>query len=260
VFTPRISSWWIHLVTPVDASIARPLAEGLRNRVVVEEHSAAALMPQTLIGVREAIALALDAEERADIESSWTSAGPIPGDPDWAGGRVFMDRREMRVDAPPDAVFRAACRVGGRHGYYGARWLGWLWSVRGSLDELAGGPGLQRGRRDPNTLRYGDAVDFWRVTAVEPGRRLRLHAEMKAPGHALLEFSIDQPDGPAGDGAAASRPSSRLTQTATFLPRGLLGYAYWYSMLPFHFWIFTGMLQGIKEAAERDEATGVQNT
>jgi hypothetical protein len=128
--------------------------------------------------------------------------------------------------------------------------VGWLWSLRGSLDELAGGPGLQRGRRDPNTLRYGDAVDFWRVTAVEPGRHLRLHAEMKVPGHALLEFSIDALEDGAGPASATGRPSCRLTQTATFLPRGLMGYAYWYSMLPFHFWIFTGMLRGIKEAAE----------
>ena len=133
---------------------------------------------------------------------------------------------------------------------YGARWLRWLWAVRGTLDELAGGPGLQRGRRDPHSLRYGDAVDFWRVTAVEADRHLRLHAEMKVPGHALLEFSIEALTGPAN--GAAHAPACRLTQTATFLPRGLLGLAYWYSMVPFHFWIFTGMLKGIKEAAERD--------
>ena len=256
----RLSTWWISTITPVSREMVRPLADGLTSRVVCHERDATALMPQRLYSVREAIRSALHRDERGEVESAWSDAGTIPGDPDWAGGRVFMDRRQTRVDAPADAVFRAACRVGGRHGYYGARWLGWLWSVRGSLDELAGGPGLQRGRRDPNNLRYGDAVDFWRVTAVEPGRRLRLHAEMKAPGHALLEFSIDRADGPAGDGAARSRPSCRLTQTATFLPRGLLGYAYWYSMLPFHFWIFPGMLRGIREAAERDEAAGVQNT
>jgi len=248
----RFSTWWISMITPVSREMVRPLADGLTSRVVCHEHEAAGLMPQRLIPVREAIRSSLHRDQRSEVESAWSDAGTIPGDPDWAGGRVFMDRREMQVNAPPDAVFRAACRVGGRHGYYGARWLRWLWSLRGSLDELAGGPGLQRGRRDPNTLRFGDAVDFWRVTAVEPGRHLRLHAEMKVPGHALLEFSIARSDGSSARGAAAASRSSRLTQTATFLPRGLLGLAYWYSMLPFHFWIFTGMLRGIKAAAELD--------
>jgi hypothetical protein len=242
------------MITPVSRDMVRPLADGLTSRVVCHEHEAAALMPQRLLSSREAIRLALRQDQRSEVESAWSDAGTIPGDPDWAGGRVFMDRRETPVGAPADAVFRAACRVGGRHGYYGAHWLRWLWALRGSLDELAGGPGLQRGRRDPNTLRYGDAVDFWRVTAVEPGRHLRLHAEMKVPGHALLEFSIDRIEDPAGEGAADASPSCRLTQTATFLPRGLMGYAYWYSMLPFHYWIFTGMLRGIKDAAELDAA------
>jgi uncharacterized protein YbjT (DUF2867 family) len=248
------SAWWIGLITPVSPEMVRRLVEGLRTRVVCEDDEAAALMPQPLLTAREAIGAALRRTERNEIESAWSDAGAIPGDPDWAGGRVFTDRRQMLVEANAGVVFRAACRVGGRHGYYGARWLRWLWAVRGTLDELAGGPGIQRGRRDPDNLRYGDAVDFWRVTAVEPGSRLRLHAEMKAPGHALLEFVIE-PIGDSGDGAAPPR-TCRLTQTATFLPRGLLGLAYWYSMLPFHYWIFTGMLRGIKEAAEKEDRVG----
>jgi uncharacterized protein YbjT (DUF2867 family) len=252
----RLSTWWISMITPVSREMVGPLADGLTSPVVCHDQEAAALMPQRLLTAREAIASAVRQDQRSEVESAWSDAGTVPGDPEWAGGRVFMDRRQARVDASSDAVFRAACRVGGHHGYYGAHWLRWLWAVRGSLDELAGGPGLQRGRRDPNNLRYGDAVDFWRVTAVEPGRHLRLHAEMKAPGHALLEFTIDDSDASAGDESLAARPSCRLTQTATFLPRGLLGYAYWYSMLPFHFWIFTGMLRGIKEAAELDRAAG----
>jgi len=249
-----LSTWWISMITPVSREMVRPLADGLTSRVVCHEHEAAALMPQRLLTVQEAIRSALDRDQRSEVESAWSDAGTIPGDPDWAGGRVFLDRRDTPVNAPADAVFRAACRVGGRHGYYGAHWLRWLWALRGSLDELAGGPGLQRGRRDPDALRYGDAVDFWRVTAVEPGRHLRLHAEMKVPGHALLEFSIDQIGDPAGHDSNAAPVSCRLTQTATFLPRGLMGYAYWYSMLPFHHWIFTGMLQGIRAAAELDAA------
>ena len=255
----RFSAWWISMITPVSREMVRPLADGLTSPVVCHEHEATALMPQQLLSAREAIRSALLQDQRSEVESAWSDAGKVPGDPDWAGGRVFRDRRQTHVNASAGAVFRAACRVGGHHGYYGAHWLRWLWALRGSLDELAGGPGLQRGRRDPNSLRYGDAVDFWRVTAAEPGRHLRLHAEMKAPGHALLEFTIDEADDKAGHDSRAARPSCRLTQTATFLPRGLLGYAYWYSMLPFHFWIFTGMLRGIKEAAELGEGAA-QNT
>jgi uncharacterized protein YbjT (DUF2867 family) len=252
----RLSTWWVSMITPVSREMVRPLADGLASPVVCQEHDATALMPQRLLSAREAIRSALTRDQRSEVESAWSDAGTIPGDPDWAGGRVFMDRREVRVDAPADAVYRAACRVGGRHGYYGARWLRWLWALRGSLDELAGGPGLQRGRRDPHSLRFGDAVDFWRVTAAEPGQHLRLHAEMKVPGHALLEFSIAPLESPDGSGAAPTSRACRLTQTATFLPRGLMGLAYWYSMLPFHFWIFTGMLRGIKDAAQLDAAQG----
>jgi hypothetical protein len=218
--------------------------------VACGDDEAVLLMPQRLLSAREAIQSALQADHESEVESAWSDAGAVPGDPDWAGGRIFKDQRRARVNAPPEAVFRAACRLGGKHGYHAG---GFLWTLRGSLDELAGGPGLQRGRRDPNSLRYGDAVDFWRVTAVEPGRCLRLHAEMKVPGHALLEFSIEPVQDV--DGRNAGRPPAcLLTQTATFLPRGLMGLAYWYSMLPFHSWIFSGMLRGITEAAEREAA------
>jgi uncharacterized protein YbjT (DUF2867 family) len=249
----RLSTWWISMVTPVSRQMVRPLADGLTSPVVCHDHEATTLMPQRLLSAREAIASALRHDQRGEVESAWSDAGAVPGDPEWAGGRIFTDRREIRVEASADAVYRAACRVGGHHGYYGATWLRVLWALRGSMDELAGGPGLQRGRRDPNSLRYGDAVDFWRVTAAEPGRHLRLHAEMKAPGHALLEFAIDACEGGSGTASGGARPSCRLTQTATFLPRGLMGHLYWYSMLPFHFWIFTGMLRGIKDAAEADD-------
>ncbi|HSE94016.1 MAG TPA: SDR family oxidoreductase [Methylomirabilota bacterium] len=239
VLTPRLSSLWIQLVTPVSRQIARPLAEGLRNPVVCRDDEAARLMPQRLLGVREAIRVALDQVAHREVETGWFDAGPIPGDPDWAGGTVFTDRREVEVAAPPADVFAAVSRIGGETGWYGADWL---WRIRGALDRLAGGPGLRRGRRDAQRVAFGDAIDFWRVTAIEPGRRLALRAEMRLPGDALLEFAVEPSPG---------RPDRcRLVQTARFLPRGLLGLAYWYAMLPGHVVVFGRMLEGSRGAAE----------
>ena len=239
VLTPRLSSLWIHLVTPVSHRIARPLAEGLRNPVVCRDDEAARLMPQRLLGVREAIRVALDQVAHREVETGWFDAGRIPGDPDWAGGTAFSDRREVSVDASPADVFAAVSRIGGETGWYGA---GWLWRIRGAVDRLAGGPGLRRGRRDASRVAFGDAIDFWRVTGVEPGRRLALRAEMRLPGEALLEFSIVP---------SAARPDRcRLIQTARFLPRGLLGLVYWYVVLPMHHVVFGRMLDGIRRAAE----------
>lgn len=236
VLTPRLSSLWIHLVTPLSRQIAIPLAEGLRNRVVCRDDAAARLMPQELLGVREAIRAALEETRNAGVETTWSMAGPIPGDPDWAGGTVFRDRREIEIEAPPPVVFRAVCSIGGGHGWYAADWL---WRLRGLLDRLVGGPGLRRGRRDPDEVAFGEPLDFWRVTAFERDRHLGLRAEMKLPGEALLEFTVEE----AGQGR------SRLTQTARFLPRGLAGLAYWYALLPAHGVVFRGMLDGIRRAA-----------
>jgi uncharacterized protein YbjT (DUF2867 family) len=240
LFTPRLSSLWIHLVTPVDAAIARPLAEGLRNPVVVTDHAARSLMPQQLLSVRQAIDIALDAESRSDVESTWTAAGPIPGDPDWAGGKVFEDRRERFVAAPPAAVFAAVATLGGRPGWYR---YNRLWLTRGILDRLVGGPGWQRTRRHPTELAWGDAVGFWRVAAIEPPATLTLRAEMRIPGDAILEFRIEPARGPGG------RHGSTVIQTARFRPRGLLGLLYWYSVAPFHAPVFRGLIDGIAEAA-----------
>ena len=169
VLTPALSSLWIHLVTPLSSRIARPLAEGLRNRVVCRNDDAQRLMPQPLLGVREAIRLALEKSAQHDVETIWSDAGPIPGDPDWAGGTIFTDRREIEIEASPETVFRTVCRIGGGHGWYAADWL---WRIRGALDRVVGGPGLRRGRRDPERVAYGDALDFWRVVGIEAGRRL----------------------------------------------------------------------------------------
>lgn len=237
VLTPRLSSLWIHLVTPISRYVARPLAEGLKNEVVCRNDDAQRLMPQELLSVRQAIDLALENLRVHHIETNWSGAGPIAGDPDWAGGSVFKDSRSIEVDATPDQVFRAVCRIGGGNGWYAA---GVLWKVRGWMDTLVGGPGLRRGRRDPEEIAYGDALDFWRVTEVEAPKRLALRAEMKLPGDAQLAFDIE----------ALANGRTQLTQTARFIPRGLLGLAYWYAVLPFHSFVFRGMLAGIRRSAE----------
>jgi hypothetical protein len=236
VLTPRLSSLWIHLVTPLSHRIARPLSEGLRNRVVCKSTVAHDLMPQELLSVREAIDAALGQSETDSVETSWTDAGPIPGDPDWAGEKTFVDRRVTEIDAAPADVFRAVCRIGGGNGWYAADLL---WRIRGWMDRLVGGPGLRRGRRDAEKLAFGDALDFWRVTGIEAGRRLVLRAEMKLPGEALLEFEI-----------SGRERKSVLTQTARFIPRGLAGLIYWAAVLPFHGFVFRGMSRGIRRVAE----------
>ncbi len=246
VLTPRLSSLWIHLVTPLSHRIARPLAEGLRNRVVCRSMAARELMPQQLLSVREAIDAALGQFQNDDVETSWSDAGTIPGDPDWAGGTTFTDRRSIRIDADPAAVFTAVCRIGGGNGWYAADLL---WRLRGWMDRLVGGPGLRRGRRDSEKLGYGDALDFWRVTGIEQERRLELRAEMKLPGEALLEFQISKTD-----------RGSTLTQTARFKPLGLAGLLYWTVVYPFHGFVFKGMLNGIRRAAESHSQTVAPHT
>jgi hypothetical protein len=247
VLTPRLSSLWIHLVTPLSHRIARPLADGLRNRVVARDDEAARLMPQDLLGVRESIARALERSEHPPLETVWSDSGVIPGDPDWAGGTVFTDRRSASIEAPAGAVFRAVCRIGGGNGWYAADWL---WRLRGWIDRLVGGPGLRRGRRDPESVSFGEALDFWRVTGIDRDRRLALRAEMKLPGEALLEFTLDPAD-PADPAEAGRAQRTILTQTARFRPKGLVGIAYWYAVLPLHQVVFSGMLAGIRRTSEQ---------
>ncbi len=236
VLTPKLSSLWIHLVTPIHQNLARPLAEGLRNRVVCRNDDATRLMPQDLLDVREAIDLALGNTVRDLSETTWMDAGVIPGDPEWAGGTLYTDERSVEVDADPSRAFAAVCKVGGKQGWYSANWL---WRIRGVMDRLLGGPGLSRGRRHADRLEYGDVLDFWRVTGLEPDCRLELRAEMILPGDALLKFEVT-PDGPI----------ALLRQTALFKPRGLAGLLYWFAVKPFHGFVFNRMLLGIKKEAE----------
>lgn len=242
--TPRLSSLWIHLVTPISHRVARPLAEGLKNEVICRTKDAQRLMPQTLLGVGEAIEAALLRIDEQDVETTWSAAGPIPGDPGWAGGEVFRDTWTCDVAAPMDVAYKAVCRVGGGHGWYA---LDWLWRVRGFLDRLVGGPGLRRGRRDPENVAFGEALDFWRVTGIEAPELLALRAEMKVPGEALLEFHLERI--PASEGP---KGCVRVVQTASFIPRGLFGLVYWYAVLPLHGFVFKGMLRGIRRTAEKE--------
>lgn len=232
VLTPSLSSLWIGLVTPVSSSIARPLAEGLRNRTVCRNDEAIRLMPGSCLGVESAIEAALGRIKRGEIETRWSTAGKIPGDPDWAGGTTFTDRREEIVEGNASETFAEIRTIGGRKGYWGA---GYLWQIRGWMDQAIGGPGLRRGRRHPTDLHFGEAVDFWRVTELIRDKRLRLRAEMKLPGEAELDFELFEADG----------NQTRVEMTARFRPRGLLGIGYWYAVLPLHGLVFPVMLRGI---------------
>ncbi len=238
VLTPRLSSLWISLVTPVSFRIARPLAEGLRNRVVVTNGDAQRLMPHQPLGVREAIRQALRQVVANDVETRWSAAGPVPGDPQWAGGTVFTDQRSVVAEADPSSVFAAVCRIGGGNGWYAGDIL---WRIRGWMDTLVGGPGLRRGRRNSERVEFGEALDFWRVVGIDRDRSLSLLAEMKLPGSAMLRFDLE----PEYDGQR-----TKLTMTARFRPKGLMGILYWYAVVPLHNIVFGGMLKGIRRLAE----------
>ncbi len=250
VLTPRLSSHWVGLVTPVPAAIARPLAESLRHEVVCREHDIADYVPDTPgrpLGVDEALELAIRRVQDAQVATRWSSASvpgapsdPLPTDPEWSGGSLYEDRRERLVDASPEALWRVVEGIGGEHGWYS---FPLAWAVRGRLDRLVGGVGLRRGRRDAQHLRVGESLDFWRVEEIEQGHLLRLRAEMRLPGLAWLEMTVDRDE--------AGR--TRYRQRAVFLPRGLAGQAYWWSVSPFHAVVFGGMARNIALTAAREE-------
>ena len=248
VLTPRLSSLWVGLVTPLPRSLARPLVNSLVNEVIVRDDAILALCPGPRLSYRDAVGRALQRTRAHAVTTRWTSAdreavaGPLPTDPEWSGGAVLSDVRERTVNAPADVVHQVVCGIGGDRGWYASDWL---WEVRGFLDQLVGGPGMRRGRRDPEQLRVGDAVDFWRVQVVEPDALLRLRAEMRLPGVASLEWRIE----PLA--RAAGGPRCRLVQIATFVPRGLWGRIYWYSVAPFHRLVFPGLIDGLGADAER---------
>jgi uncharacterized protein YbjT (DUF2867 family) len=245
VLSPRLSSMWVGLVTPVPAQLARPLVDSLVNRVVVTDHCAERMFPFERLPLAEAIRLAISNTASGKVPTKFDDASsPVwqasSTDPDWTGGTVLTDVRTTTTTASAHSVWRAVCRVGGDRGWYRGELL---WDVRGIADRVVGGPGLRRGRRDPERVAVGEPLDWWRVTDVERDRSLALHAEMRLPGDAWLEWSIE----PTGAG-------TRVEQTARFRPRGLFGRTYWYAVLPFHSLVFPGLLDGIVRDAETLDA------
>jgi uncharacterized protein YbjT (DUF2867 family) len=253
VVAPGVSSRWVGLITPVPTTLARPLMEGLIHEVVCKEDDIRRYVPdpaEGLIGFEAAVGLALKRIGEADVATRWASAStpgapsdPMPSDPQWAGGDLYLDERSCSIAAPREALWRVIEGIGGEHGWYS--W-GLAWQVRGWLDRISGGPGLRRGRRDPFDLEVGDTVDWWRVEEVEANRMLRLRAEMRVPGLAWLDLAVEQDE----DGGTVFR------QKAYFHPHGLFGQLYWWSVTPFHGIIFGGMLRNIARAAESLHTTG----
>jgi len=243
VLTPRLSSYWVHLVTPVPAVIARPLIQGLRNDVIVRDDLARRLFPQIQpLDYVTAVRLALANLETGQVETAWSDAlASSQGDaaPVVLATQegIILERRQCLVNAPAASAYGAVARLGGATGWLS---MNWAWQIRGAIDRLLGGVGLRRGRRNPLEVRVGDAVDFWRVEAVEPDRLLRLRAEMKVPGRAWLEFRVEPVDA----------ATSRLFQTAFFAPRGLTGLLYWYVLYPIHAVIFNGLVKKLACLAE----------
>jgi uncharacterized protein YndB with AHSA1/START domain len=243
LFTPRLSSYWVHLVTPIPASIARALIDGLHNEVIVRDDAAQRAFPAIVpAGYDESLQRALDRYLTTGPQTTWFDAFDVrtlPGE--FAGLKqgMLIDRRERSTAAPPAAVFAVFAGLGGRRGWlYADR----LWYLRGVLDRLVGGIGQRRGRRSATELRVGDAVDFWRVEAFRPPELLRLRAEMKLPGLAWLQF----------DALPREGGGTTLRQTAFFEPRGIFGYLYWFGVLPFHALIFGNMADRIVAEAAAD--------
>ena len=251
VLSPGLSSHWVGLVTPVPASIARPLVQSLRHEVVCSEHDITHYIPdppEGLIGFDDAVRRALARIKEAKVATRWSEAStpgapsdPWPGDPAWAGGSLYRQTQDISVDAPPESVWSVLDGIGGEHGWYSVPVAWWL---RGLADRLLGGVGLRRGRRDPNRLAVGDAVDFWRVEERIPGVLLRLRAEMRMPGWGWLEFRIGTTTG----------GRTRLQQRAIFHPRSLAGHFYWWAVAPFQAVVFRAMARNIAAAARADAA------
>lgn len=243
IFSQRLSPLFVGLATPLPPNVARPLIQSLRHDVVVSGPSPPGFEPRKLMPYREAVSRALARTSDSAVETRWSDAlispaSSMPSDPQWSGAVMLSDKRVVTSSAPPEDLFWAVSRIGGDVGYYT---MNWTWAIRGWFDQLIGGVGLRRGRRDPEELRPGESLDFFRVAEVNPDRGiLLLRAEMKVPGTAWLGWSIDMTE----DG-------SRLTQSALFAPRGLFGRIYWYALLPIHAAIFKRMAERIAKTATR---------
>jgi uncharacterized protein YbjT (DUF2867 family) len=245
VLTPRLSSYWVHLITAVPTDVARPLIEGLRSEVIVRDPAVARLLPFPRTPFATAVRRALDEERERPVEPTAAWLRRLPGRlgqllSAWLAPPVLRDERARACAATPAVLFATATAIGGREGWYA---FDWAWRLRGRIDRLLGGPGLDP--TGPRLLTPGGRLDFWRVLEVDVPRRLRLEARMKLPGHAELEFVVL----PRGDGSV-------LVQTARLAPRGRSGYLYWYGLYPIHALVFRGMLAAIVRRAERAAASG----
>ncbi|MFW6055663.1 MAG: SDR family oxidoreductase [Thermodesulfobacteriota bacterium] len=253
LLTPRLSAAWIHLVTPVPAGIAKPLIDGLRNRVVCRENRIQELIPQDLLTCRQAIRQALQKIQQQEVDTCWSDAGELTppewvtcGDASYAGGTILECNYHMLVAGTPENLWPAITSLGGTQGW---GYADILWILRGFMDRLVGGIGLARGRRSSKDLRVGDALDFWRVLRIEENKRLQLLAEMKLPGEAVLELTLDD--------LGQDRCDVRLI--TRFMPRGLLGLAYWYSIYPLHGLVFKGMLKSLALASQAKIISGPES-
>ncbi len=257
VLTPWLASQWVNLVTPIPRSLAVPIIESLLHDAVMKNHDIDDVIPppaEGLTGFRRSVELALVRMRSGEVETSWRNtevigapSDPLPSDPEWAGHTVYTDSREVTVAAPSDELWKVVESIGGDNGWYS---LPVAWAARGLLDKLVGGVGLRRGRRDPDKLLTGDALDFWRVEKIERGSFLRLRAEMKLPGLAWLEFTV----------TPVSEQHSTLSQRAIFFPQGLGGRLYWFAVTPLHGIVFAGMARSMGKAAEQHFADRVSVT
>jgi hypothetical protein len=244
VLTPHLSAYWVNLMTPIPASIAFPLIEGLKTETICETDEATRLMPMPLTRFRDAVEQAVRATDELKIPTRWSGAEPgslrQPFDPEaMPRDHLLQDQQVVPTTASAASLRAALARIGGTVGWY---YADWLWTIRGGIDRALGGAGLRRGRRHPEQIAVGDAIDFWRVEEYSQ-TRLRLRAEMKVPGRAWLEFKIsDSSDG-----------SRTLTQMAYYEPRLLWGRLYWYVLMPIHYFVFRGMAHGIVRWAEKEE-------
>ena len=243
VLSPRLSSYWVHWFTPIPAKITHALVEGLRNEVIVTNDLSRTLFPH--VKPRDysaAIEAVIQDLDEGRIDTSWSDAADLADEAEThvrleSRQGAIIESRRRTINASPADVYNVVAGIGGRRGWFFANWT---WSLRGMVDRLLGGAGLRRGRRHPDRLRVGDALDFWRVESIEPNRLIRLKAEMKLPGRAWLQYEIRKtPNG-----------ATQLEQTAAFIPKGLPGLAYWYGLYPVHSWIFSGLIKAIARRAQ----------
>ncbi len=249
ILSPKLSSHWVGLVTPLPTTLAKQLVGSLVNDVVVTKNPATEALDLEPLGFEQSVGRALAMIDDLVIPTSWSDnaradldATPDADDPVWAGGQVLEDRRTVTsTNASPSDVFRVVTGLGGDRGWM---WGDWLWRIRGVLDQLFGGSGIRRGRRHPDELAVGDAVDFWRVVGLDPDRHLRLRAEMLLPGFAWLEWTIETKPGPDGE-------VTELRQRARYVPKGLFGRIYWFVLVPFHQILFPRLAARIMAEAEK---------